>query len=259
MREPRTNKTFSLSQTVIEGLEQRSHEQGEPMSRIVEAAVQALLALPVPERDEDAEEGGLAPTRTETAMLDALRKAGPGWHYNWKLADDVGVSPHVGTKALKALQRRGEAFLWGPGDSAPKHGVGCWGLRPGLEVARALLSRAGRDLTKLTKIAPMLSRLALAMGDDAKVLHREFGEAIGAHPESWLGIESFAERAANRAEEDRAESQRAAQAAALELKAAHERIRRDQEIAEKMDKTPIGPVVVPDVCEACGFVDCFCP
>lgn len=112
-KERRIAKIFTLPLTLTEALETRAAESGEKMSRMVERGIRLVLALPPVEDDE--ERDGLGPTRSERVMLDVLRKAGPGWHHTPDLARASGLTIAGVEKALKALERSGEAFCWGPG------------------------------------------------------------------------------------------------------------------------------------------------
>jgi len=112
---PRTNKTFSVDVEVIAALEKRSKDTGEKMSRLVEQGLRLALAMP-PQEPEG--ESDLAHTRTERAVLEVLRKLGPGPHLTWQIANQLGgdrCEVGVYEKALHALALRGEAHRWGAG------------------------------------------------------------------------------------------------------------------------------------------------
>lgn len=139
MTTSRMIRTFSLDAEICRQLELRAQETGEKLSRIVDSALRAHLALAPSEREAEIPEPPR--TRTESAILYELSQAGPGWHSGVDLALRAGCSFAIAERALKDLERRGKVFRWGDARefSDGRPGGGTWGLKEPIGVIRALL------------------------------------------------------------------------------------------------------------------------
>lgn len=143
----RAPSTFTLDPAVKAALEERSRQTGENQSRLVEAAIRMLCGLPVPEPEED-EERTPGPTRSELAVLDALRSVGPTSLTLAGIMEKTGLSPAVANKSILALQRRGQAWRWGGTFHRLSDGeysfagdpVDAWGSVEPLEAVRQLIT-----------------------------------------------------------------------------------------------------------------------
>lgn len=139
MTTPRVTRVFTLNAAIAEQLRLRAEQTGEPMSRIVDAALRSHLGVARSEAEHEAPEPPR--TRTESAILYELSQAGPGWHSGVNLALAAGCSFAIAERALKDLARRGKVFRWGDNRefSDGRPGGGTWGLKEPLSVVRALL------------------------------------------------------------------------------------------------------------------------
>lgn len=160
----RVIRTFTLNADVSTQLEARAQQTGEKMSRIVDAALRAYLALPPGEGEGQADPPR---TRTESAMLHELSQAGPGWHSGVELAIRAGCSHAIGERALRDLERRGKVFRWGDfqefSDGRP--GGGTWGLQEPISVVRALLRRDPSP----PAVLELVGKLTLGISDASRV------------------------------------------------------------------------------------------
>jgi hypothetical protein len=249
---------MSIDVDVIAQLKKRTADTMIPQSRLVEQGLRLLLALPLPEREEEGEGSGVPTTRTMREVLRVLEGLGPGWHTTGAIAREVGASPAVTRHALQTLKREGKAFLWGEGTrNFEGQRCLCWGVRPGLEVARAAL-RGWIDkhpdpmntahVATLLQFMPLIRKLALGMGDDAKVISREVAGAFGfASRDADIGIDCQADADAKRirrADEAREKLKAEYQA---DVKAQRLQMEAEQSAARKYDAEAAPEDVAPAV------------
>lgn len=212
---PKCTKTYTIDVDLCEAL--RKFADGRSMSALVEEGIRLRLGMPsVPAGAADPE--AEASTGTERRMLSRLGKAGPGWHFVFDLANAVGVSPHVGLKALKDLEDKGQAFRWG--DSMENYdgskGGGCWGSIPGVTTVERLIElwrRQGADsspgnATMITMVQ-RIREMALGM-DDASIeqCNRLLVVALQASNYEQFALENFAAQQARKTAESDAEQRR---------------------------------------------------
>lgn len=182
----RIARMFSLSTDVVQALELKAKERGEPMSRLVELGIRHVLAMPPPESPAPR---GLAPTRAEEAVAWALRQAGPGWHAGAHLAQRSGLTLRVAERALRGLERRGEAVCWGLAplghDGLTKAGH-AWGTRQPLEVVAAVIARWDGRIETVGTMTDLVGKLAKGIAPELHPeIRRRLSDAVGIEPEAF--------------------------------------------------------------------------